>query len=138
MSNVERLESHMVQLGLRYDEVQEDTWVLHPDTALGAPIACKLQDPIVLLTVPLFIVSPTETDREGLFRRLLELNSELLHSSYGLEGEQVILSAAHPVETLDFLEFQAIIDDMSMALDNHSGELLPWVTGRAAANEGNV
>lgn len=138
MSHLERLESHMIQLGLRYEAVQERTWVLYTDTAIRAPIACKLEEPIILLTVPLFQVSANAPDNEGLFRRLLELNSELLHSSYGLEGDQVVLSSAHPVETLDFLEFQAMIDDMSMALDNHSEQLMQWVPGKMAANEGNA
>ena len=135
MSNLERLESHMIQLGLRYEPVQERTWVLYPDTAVRAPIGCTLEEPIVLLTVSLFEVSANATDREGLFRRLLELNSELLHSSYGLQGDRVVLSSAHPVETLDFLEFQAMIDDMSMALDNHSTQLRPWAGDAVAANE---
>ncbi len=138
MSNVERLESHMIQLGLRYEAVQDRTWVLYPDTAVRAPIGCKLEEPIVLLTVSLFQVSVNAGDREGLFRRLLELNSELLHSSYGLQGDQVVLSSAHQVETLDFLEFQAMIDDMSMALDNHSSQLLPWAGQAEAANEGSA
>ena len=134
MSNVERLESHMIQLGVRYESVQEETWLLYPDTALRAPIGLKLQDPIILLTVPLFEIGPATADREGLFRRLLELNSELLLSSYCLESARVVLSAAHPVETLDFPEFQAMIDDMIMAMDNHSEHLLPWA-GTPAANE---
>ena len=137
MSNVERLESHMIQLGLRFEAVGADTWVLFPETALRAPIGCKLEEPIVLFSVQLFEMSPDLRDREGLFRCLLELNSELFHSSYGLEDDRVVLSAAHAAGTLDFEEFQAMIDDMCMALDNHSEKLLPWAgDGRdAAAND---
>jgi hypothetical protein len=75
-----------------------------------------------------------------LFRRLLELNSELLHSSYSLQGDQVVLSGAQQLENLDFNEFQAMVDDMCMALDNHYDKIAPMVTtpDQAAGAEGSV
>ena len=126
MSHIERLESHLIQLGVRHEPVAERTWALYPDTAVPAPIALTLEDPSVLLSVGVLEVTSDTPDREGLFRRLLELNAQLLHSSYGLQGDRVVLSAAHPVDTLDFTELQAIVDDMSMALDNQLDELRPW------------
>ena len=126
MSDAEQLESHLIQLGYPYESVGGGTWVVIPDTARRAPIAIKAQDPIVLFSVQLFELRPDITDREGLFRRLLELNSGLLHSSYALQNEQVVLAGAQPLESLDFNEFQAMIDDMCMALDNHYDALAAW------------
>ncbi|RMG94398.1 MAG: hypothetical protein D6705_16295 [Deltaproteobacteria bacterium] len=129
VSHAERIESHLLQSGLRYEPVGDDTWIVYPETAVATPIAVKLQDPIVLLSVPVFDVTEGTADREGLFRRLLELNAALLHSSYGLEGNRVVLSAAHPVETLDAPELQAILDDMTMALDQHVPTLAAFSAG---------
>ena len=68
-------------------------------------------------------VSGYVDDREGLFQRLLELNSELMHSSYGLSEGRVVLSGAQELQNLDLNEFQAVLDDMTMALDTHLATL---------------
>ena len=130
MSHAERIESHLLQSGLRYESVGDGTWVVYPETATETPIALKVQEPIVVLSVPVLDVTEATRDREGLFRRLLELNATLLHASYGLEGNRVVLSAAHPVETLDAPELQAILDDMGMALDEHLSILADFATDR--------
>jgi len=134
VSHAERIESHLIQAGLRHEPVGEDTWLVYPETAVETPIAVKLEEPIVLLSVPVFDLSAGTKDREGLFRRLLELNAALLHASYGLEGDRVVLSAAHPVDTLDAPELQVILDDMSMALDEHVPTLVAFAGSSAAAD----
>lgn len=131
MSTVEALESHMIKMGTPYEQVGENTWVLHADNAHRAPIAIKMEDPIVLFSIQLFQLVQANEDKEGLFRRLLELNSELLHTSYALQGNGVVLAGALQLESLDFNEFQAMVDDMSMALDNHYDKLSPWMASHA-------
>jgi hypothetical protein len=126
MSSVDILDSHMIQVGLPYEPVGEGTWVIQTETAHPAQIAVSVDDPIVLFAIPMFDLAEDLADREGLFRTLLELNRELLHSSYALEGDSVVLSGAQQIENLDFNEFQAMIDDMSMALDKHWDKLAPW------------
>ncbi len=134
MSSVDVLDSHLIQTGLPYDSVGEGTWLIQTDTAHPAQIAVSVDDPIVLFAIPMFDLQDEVTDREGLFRTLLELNSELLHSAYALEGDAVVLSGAMQVENLDFNEFQAMIDDMSMALDKHWDKLAPWgLSGKESA-----
>jgi hypothetical protein len=116
----------LIQIGLPYDAVGEGTWLIQTETAHPAQIAVTVDEPIVLFAISMFDIADDVTDREQLFRTLLELNRELLHSSYALEGEAVVLSGAQQVENLDFNEFQAMIDDMSMALDKHWDKLAPW------------
>ena len=76
-----------------------------------------------------------------LFRALLELNADLLHSSYRLEGDRVVLTGAQQLENLDFNEFQAMVDDMCIALDNHIDRIAPLIhrgAHNAAAAEGSA
>ncbi len=100
--------------------------MLVPDDAREHRIGLKLQDPIVLVSVPILHVDSTTPNREALFRRLLELNSELMHGAYGLQGDQVVLSAAQQAATMDFEEFQAMIDEIGMALATHFDALSAW------------
>jgi hypothetical protein len=75
----------------------------------------------------MFKVDPALVRREELYRTLLELNAQLLHSGYALQGDQIVLAGAQQLENLDFNEFQAVLEDMSMALDNHYEKIAPWL-----------
>jgi hypothetical protein len=57
-------------------------------------------------------------------RRLLALNAqELLHASYGLEDNRIVLSAAWELESLDLSELQSGLDEVDVALAEHVPEL---------------
>jgi len=57
------------------------------------------------------------SDPAGLFKQLLELNAkQLLHTSYGLDDGNIVLSSALELENLDFNELQATLDEIDMAL----------------------
>ncbi len=127
MASTDELDSYFIKMGLPYEQVGDGTWVVHPDSTIHVPIGVQIEDPIVLFSIAMFELPPDATDRERLFRTLLELNGELLHSSYALQGDRVILSGAQQLENLDFNEFQAMVDDMCIALDNHMEKIAPWM-----------
>ncbi len=141
MSSTEEVDVYLIRSGLPYEPVANGTWVVHPESAHHAQIAVKIEEPIVLFSIQIFELGPDTKDREKLFRLLLELNSELIHASYSLQGNQVVLSGAQQLENLDFNEFQAVVDDMCMALDNHFDKIAPWVSlpeRKAAGAEGSA
>ncbi|MCA9716791.1 MAG: YbjN domain-containing protein [Myxococcales bacterium] len=111
---------------LVHEPLDDGTWLVSTGNLRHTQIVVKIQEPIVLFTTPVFELREDTPDCEALFRTLLELNEELLHCAYGLQDRQLLLSGAHPVETLDFNEFQAMIDDMSMSLDSHLEQLARW------------
>ncbi len=125
MSSADKLDSFLLNSGLPYEQIADGTWVLHTDSARNASLGVKIEDPIVLISIQLFELG--EGDHTAVFRMLLELNSELLHASYSLQGSQLVLSGAQQLENLDFNEFQAMVDDMCMALDNHYDKIAPMV-----------
>jgi hypothetical protein len=62
-----------------------------------------------------------------LTRRLLELNaSQLVHGSYGIEGDSVVLNEAMELSHLDYEEFLAAFESMTLALASHLRELAPF------------
>lgn len=134
MASTDELDSYLIKMGLPYEQVGEGTWVINPDSSMRrAPIGVTIEEPIVLFSIPMFELGTDVPERERLFRTLLELNSELLHSSYALQGDQVVLSGAFQLENLDFNEFQAMVDDMCIALDNHLERIAPWIGDRSGA-----
>ena len=59
----------------------------------------------------------------------------MVHGAFGLEGDTVVVVHALELENLDLNEFQAVVDDMSMAVGKHHtepGPLLTVVRGDAA------
>ncbi len=116
----------MLRMELPHEQVSDDTWVLAPDSLRHARIIVRLAEPIVLYSTPLFSVSELTNDREALFRKLLEFNDTLLHCAYALDRDQIVLSGAQQLADLDYGEFQAMIEDMVMAIDSHLDQLTPW------------
>ena len=126
MSYADTLESYMLRMELPHEQVSDDTWVLAPDSLRHARIIVRIDEPIVLYSTPLFGVTELTPDREELFRKLLEFNDTLLHSAYALDNDQIVLSGAQQIEDLDYGEFQAMIEDMVMAIDSHLDQLTKW------------
>ena len=73
------------------------------------------------------VVSPGSLRRSELFRQLLEYNArDLVHGSYGLEGDHVVLTDTLELENLDFSEFEASFDSITLALASHLAALAPY------------
>jgi hypothetical protein len=136
MSSADKLDSFLIKSGLPYEQIADGTWVLHPESARNASLGVKIEDPIVLFSIQLFELGLSAVgDHAAVFRMLLELNSELLHASYSLQGSQLVLSGAQQLENLDFNEFQAMVDDMCMALDNHYAKIAPMVASNQSTGD---
>jgi hypothetical protein len=83
--------------------------------------------PLVILRAKVLDVPASDTSCEALYRRLLELNAmDLVHGSYGIEADDVILSDSLELENLNFNEFQASLDSIQVALASHIEELTPF------------
>lgn len=130
MKSAEDVESYLMRLDLPYETVKPGIWVvkLNPDQNLAVSIA----GPVVAFRIKVMDL-PT-TARESLYRALLVLNtSEMVHGAFGLENDAVVIVHALELENLDFNEFQAVIDDMAMAIAKHYPNLSGYMQGRPVA-----
>jgi hypothetical protein len=128
MATRQDLEDFIARLeadGVHAREVQPGTWVL--STSPDSPeLAVQYNPPLVVLRVKVLELGPTNHNVE-LYRHLLELNAtDLVHGSYGIEGDSVVLSDALELESLDFSEFQASYDSMMLALASHVATLATY------------
>lgn len=114
MKTREDIESYLLKMGVNHEEMGGDIWRLH----LGEidNLMVSLAGPIVVFRLKIMDV-PT-TRREALFEILLRLNTtELFHCAFGIEGSAIVLGGALAFENLDFNEFQAVIDEIGMAVN---------------------
>lgn len=106
-------------------EVEPGLWVVR--TGQGAEVVISYAPPVVILRVRVMEPPAAATRQQGLFRRLLEFNaSDLVHGSYGLEGDHVVLTDALELENLDYSEFEASYDSLLLALSSHLNALAPY------------
>jgi hypothetical protein len=106
-------------------EIEPNLWLAR--TTEDAEVVVHYAPPVVILRVRVMELPASEPRRSELFRQLLEYNArELVHGSYGLEGDHVVLTDTLELENLDFSEFEASFDSMTLALASHLGALAPY------------
>jgi hypothetical protein len=110
---------------LRVMEIEPNLWLVR--TTDDAEVVVHYAPPVVILRVRVMELPASEPRRSELFRQLLGYNArELVHGSYGLEGDHVVLTDTLELENLDFSEFEASFDSITLALASHLGALAPY------------
>ncbi len=113
-----KIESYLINLGLTYEEIGENTWILNdPENGLEQ-VAVAVNEPLVVVRVK--VMGVPEHKREEFFLKLLQINgSDLIHGAYAVVENDVILIDTLNYETMDLEDFQATIDAISLALTEH-------------------
>ena len=110
---------------LSVNEIEPNLWVVR--TPEDAEVVVHYAPPVVILRVRVMEMPASEPRRGELFRQLLEYNArDLVHGSYGLEGDHVVLTDTLELENLDFSEFEASFDSITLAIASHLGALAPF------------
>jgi len=127
MVSREEIESFLNRLsaeGANYEEVEPGLWRVRPSGMLDADVAVHHNPPVVLLRLKVMNLPKDDTANSRLNRRLLELNAtDLLHGSYGISDGAIVLTEALELSHLDYEEFQASYESMTLALATHMREL---------------
>lgn len=126
MRTAKDVEAYLLRLNRKFEEAEGTgakggggdegprTFLVHVSDGMP-PIALRVDPPLAVFRVHIGDIAK-EPDGK-LLRRLLELNAKgLLHASYGLDGERIVLGAALELENLDLNEFEATMDEMELAL----------------------
>jgi len=120
-SFIDRLEGATVET----KELEPGLWRVKSQS--GAEVVVHYAPPVVVMRTRVMEPPASDDKKTGLFRQLLEFNAkDLVHGSYGLEGEHVVLTDALELADLDFSEFEASFDSMTLALASHLSALAPY------------
>jgi len=129
MVNKEDIEAFLDRLGAEgasYKEVEPGLWVVKPGGALDFDVVVHFSPPVVILRVKVMELPNDKQALAELSRRLLELNaSDLVHGSYGIEqnSNSVVMTEALELSHLDFEEFLAAFESITLALASHLREI---------------
>jgi hypothetical protein len=117
--------------GATSQEVEPGLWVVRPGGALEFDVVVTHNPPVVLLRVKVMPLPTDALNAAALNRRLLELNAtDLLHGAYGIDGDAVVLTEALELAHLDFEEFLASFESMTLSLTGHLRELAAFREAR--------
>lgn len=121
MKTVADVQAYLDRMELPYEEHREGTWVVSGLDGVDN-LVVTLAGPVLVFRVKMMEIPRNQ--REELFRTLLELNAtEMMHGAYGIEGDSIVIMDALQLENLDYNEFAATIDDISLAVASHHGRL---------------
>jgi len=113
------------------EEIESGMWVVRPGGALDLDVVVTYSPPVVLLRVKVMDLPADDGKCSTLSRRLLELNAtDLVHGSYGISADAIVLTEALELAHLDYEEFLAAYEGMTMALTSHLRELSSYSEGR--------
>ncbi|HSY25705.1 MAG TPA: hypothetical protein VK841_26480 [Polyangiaceae bacterium] len=121
------VEAYLLRSARHYRAVddQPGTFLVEASgTSDGPTVAVRVDPPLVVIRVHI-----GDIEKDGgppkLLRRLLELNArQLVHTSYGIDDDRVVLSSALELENLDFNELQATLDEIDVVLAQQLAELV--------------
>jgi len=129
MKSAEDVESYLLRMGVAYETIKPGIWIVKID---GSALVVSIAGPVVAFRLK--VMALPGAGREELYRTLLELNTmEMVHGAFGVEGDTVVVVHALELENLDLNEFQAVVDDMSMAIAKHHAHLARFVPSTANA-----
>ena len=129
MKSAEDVESFLLQMGVVYETIKPGIWLVKLD---GAALVISIAGPVVAFRLK--IMDLPRSGREELYRTLLSLNTtDMVHGAFGLEGDTVVVVHALELENLDLNEFQAVVDDMSLAVSKHHPVLARFASSPSSA-----
>ena len=128
MVNKEDIERFLDRLsadqGANISELEPGLWVLKPSGELDFSVVVHFSPPVVVLRVKVMTLPTDTASLATLSRRLLELNaSDLVHGSYGIEDDSIVMTEALELSHLDYEEFLAAYESITVALASHLREL---------------
>lgn len=125
MRSVNDVEAYLGKMNRRYSPVEDQpgTFLVEGGTNMP-PTALRVDPPLVVLRIHVGDVEGTAAANGELFKKLLTLNAKsLVHTSFGLEDDRIVLVAALELENLDYNELEAALDEIDVTLAQHVSSL---------------
>jgi hypothetical protein len=116
--------NRLAQEGPTFSEIEPGLWVVKPEGELDFSVVVNFSPPVVLMRVKVMTLPSNADAAATLNRRLLELNAtDLVHGSYGIEENSIVMTEALELSHLDYEEFQAAYESITVALASHLREI---------------
>lgn len=125
----DQIEEYLIHTELPYEQVQEGMWLIHDEHDYVDNIVVLHTPPVITFRVKVLdLDTVAEGKHLGLFGYLLKINAnDMVAGAYGLEDDAVVITDSLQSENLDYNEFQASIDSITMSVREHYERLREFV-----------
>jgi hypothetical protein len=111
MATRDDIEHYLIQMQQPFETIESNVWIIR-DTA---NIVVTYEPPLVVFRAK--VMEMPNKNREEFFKLLLNLNAtQMIHGAYGIEDGIIVLIDTLQNENLDFNEFQAAFDALTLAM----------------------
>ncbi|MDM8549157.1 YbjN domain-containing protein [Desulfobacterales bacterium HSG2] len=121
----EQVKQYLQDMGIAIvsEDPREELVVAEDEESGIKNLVIDCEAPILVLEQ---VIMKVKSDSEGFFKRLLQMNRELVHGAFVLDekGETVLFRDTLQLETLDRNELEGSIHALSLALSEYGAELL--------------
>ena len=117
----DQIEEYLIRIELPFEQVNEGMWLIADEKDSIENIVVLHTPPVITFRVKLLELDGLDdATRLNLYQTLLQLNaSDMIAGAYGLEENAVVITDSLQSENLDFNEFQASIDSITMCIREH-------------------
>ena len=118
MRSVNDVEAYLGKMNRQFSPVddQPGTFLVRGGDNMPAT-ALRVDPPLVVLRVHVGDIEGNDQANAGMYKKLLQLNAKsLVHTSFGVEDNKIVLVAALELENLDYNELAAALDEIDVTL----------------------
>ncbi|CAM2006655.1 hypothetical protein [Acanthopleuribacter pedis] len=123
----EKVQNYLLELGIKIVDtnIPEELFVVEDEENGISNLIVDCEAPILVLEQ---LIMPTPAENSKLFKRLLQMNGELVHGAYTLseDGKYVLWRDTLQLENLDLNELEGSVRALSLAMAEHCTELLGY------------
>ena len=122
--DIERFLDRLSAEGGTSKEIEPGLWVVKTGGSLDFEMVVHYSPPVAVLRVKVMQLPTDKSALASLSRRLLEMNaSEMVHGSYGIEQDAIVITEALELSHLTYEEFLAAYESIALALASHLREI---------------
>jgi hypothetical protein len=126
-SHFEKVKNYLLDMDLQIvkEDVAQEIVIVEDEEYGIKNLIVDCEDPIVIMEQ---LIMPVGVESMELYKRLLQMNRTLVHGAFvlGEDGKNVIFRDTLQLENLDANELQASVEALSLAMAEHSTELLKF------------
>lgn len=128
MSDFERVKEYLQELGFDFihEEPDEEVVVIEDEEQGIKHLVIDCESPILILEQ--FIFDLKKKPSETTLKRLLQMNRNVVHGAFAIDdsGERVLFRDTLQLENLHLKELEGSINALSIAMAEHSEELVQF------------
>lgn len=112
-----------LDLDVVHENIEEQLVVVRDESRGISSLIIDCEEELLVVE---HVIFPVKSDRAGTYRRLLQINRELVHGAFALdaEGRHVLFRDTLQLANLDLNELDATVNALALALASYAGELI--------------